>query len=204
MATSIVRVGIGVQPVINLMRDHLLESPITFGDETTVQVLKEAGRSPQSRSYMWVQMSNASGSSGTGPPIRLFSYAPSRSGATAQALYAGMSRGSVLMSDGYEVYSQVALTHDLVHLGCWAHCRRYVVEALDSLPKIARTPDKPASQFLALIARLYAVESHAQDNNLSASERLRYWCCKPTPHGRHSWKGSARCPRLCRCWSRCH
>ena len=44
-----------------------------------------------------------------------------------------------------EVYSQVALTHDLVHLGCWAHCRRYVVGALDSLPKIARTPDKPAS-----------------------------------------------------------
>ena len=85
-----------------------------------------------------------------------------------------MSRGSVLMSDGYEVYAQVALAHDLVHLGCWAHCRRYMVEALDSLPKIARTPDKPASQFLALIARLYAVESHAQDNHLSASERLRY------------------------------
>jgi transposase len=174
MAASMIRVGIGVQPIINLMRDHLLESPITFGDETTVQVLKEAGRSPQSKSYMWAQMTNACGSSGTGPPIRLFSYAPSRSGVTAQALYAGMSRGSVLMSDGYEVYAQVALTHDLVHLGCWAHCRRYFVEALDALPKSARTPDKPAAQFLALIARLYAVESHAQDNNLSASDRLRY------------------------------
>src|SRR5450830_1184190 len=174
MAASLVRVGIGVQPIINLLRDHLLESPITFGDETTVQVLKEAGRSPQSKSYMWAQMTDASGSLGTGPPIRLFSYAPSRSGATAQALYAGMSRGSVLMSDGYEVYAQVALTHDLVHLGCWAHCRRYIVEALDALPKSARTPDKPAAQFLALIARLYAVESHAQDNNLSAPERLRY------------------------------
>src|ERR1035437_4940861 len=41
-------------------------------------------------------------------------------------------------------------------------------------PKSTRTPDKPASQFLALIARLYAVESHAQDSNLSAPERLRY------------------------------
>ena len=36
MAASIVRVGIGVQPIINLLRDHVLESPITFGDETTV------------------------------------------------------------------------------------------------------------------------------------------------------------------------
>ena len=174
MAASLVRVGIGVQPIINLLRDHLLESPITFGDETTVQVLKEHGRAAQSKSYMWAQMTDASGSSGTGPPIRLFSYAPSRSGATAQALYAGMSRGSVLMSDGYEVYAQVAQAHDLVHLGCWAHCRRYMVEALDALSKSARTPDKPAVQFLALIARLYAVESHAQDNNLSAQERLRY------------------------------
>jgi hypothetical protein len=85
-----------------------------------------------------------------------------------------MSRGSVLMSDGYEVYAQVAHTHDLVHLGCWAHGRRYVVEALDALPKNARTPDKPASQLLALIARLYAVESNAKNNNLSASERHHY------------------------------
>jgi transposase len=73
MAASMVRVGIGVQPIINVMRDHLLESPITFGDETTLQVLKEAGRSPQSKSCMWAQMSDTSGTSGTGPPIRLFS-----------------------------------------------------------------------------------------------------------------------------------
>ena len=82
------------------------------------------------------------------------------------------------MSDSYEVYAQVAQAHDLVHLGCWAHCRRYFVGALDALPKSARTPDKPAAQFLALIARLYAVESHAQgnnlSNNLSASARHHY------------------------------
>ena len=82
MAASIVRVGIGVQPIINLLRDHVLESPITFGDETTVQALKEVGRAAQSKSYMWAQMNDASGASGTGPPIRLFSYAPSRGGAT--------------------------------------------------------------------------------------------------------------------------
>ena len=48
------------------------------------------------------------------------------------------------------------------------------MEALDALPKNARTPDKPAAQFLALIAKLYAVESHAQDCKLSTQERLRY------------------------------
>lgn len=173
MAASVVRVGQAVQPVINLLRDHLLDAPLTFGDETRVQVLKEPGRAAQTQSFMWAQMTDGSGPCGTGPPIRLFGYSPSRSATAARALYAGMRAGSVLMSDGYEVYNQIAQTHQLVHLGCWAHCRRYFVEALDVLPKVARTPEQPAAQFIALIAQLYAVESRAREHKASASERLR-------------------------------
>ena len=173
MASSIVRLGESVQPLINLMRDHLLDSPLTFGDETRVQVLKEPGRAAQTQSYMWAQMTEGSGTSGSGPPIRLFGYSPSRSAAAAQTLYAGMRPGSVLMSDGYEVYSQVAQTHQLVHLGCWAHCRRYFHEALQALPKNARGPEQPAAQFIALIAQLYALESRAKDLKMGAPQRLR-------------------------------
>jgi transposase len=36
-----IRLGQAVQPLINLMRDVLLESDVLYGDETTVQVLKE-------------------------------------------------------------------------------------------------------------------------------------------------------------------
>ncbi|VVE85914.1 transposase [Pandoraea sputorum] len=46
LAASVVRVALAVQPVINLMRDVLLESDLIYGDETTFQVLKEAGRRP--------------------------------------------------------------------------------------------------------------------------------------------------------------
>lgn len=77
LAASLVRVGEAVQPVINLMRDHLLDSHIVFADETTVQVLKEPGRVPQTKSYMWVQMN------GSGPPVRLFGYAPGAANNTA-------------------------------------------------------------------------------------------------------------------------
>ncbi len=104
LAATVVRSGQATQPVINLLRDMLLDSPIVYGDETEVQVLKEAGRSAQAKSYMWVQMTNGSGKDGTGPPIRLFAYAPSRSLQTAKRLYAGMRLGAVLMSDGYEPY----------------------------------------------------------------------------------------------------
>ena len=48
-----------------------------------VQVLKEPGRPAQSKSYLWAQMN------GTGPPARLFGYAPTRGAAHALTLYAG-------------------------------------------------------------------------------------------------------------------
>jgi hypothetical protein len=172
LAASIVRVGQAVQPIINLLRDHLLDSPVTYGDETTVQVLKEPGKSAQSKSFMWAQMTQGSGPEGTGPPIRLFAYSPSRSTAAAQILYAGMRPGSVLMSDGYAVYDQIAQAHQLVHLACWAHCRRDFNDALQALPKSARTADQLAAQFIALIGQLYAVEAKAREDELDATELL--------------------------------
>ena len=172
MAASLVRVGQAVQPIINLLRDHLLEAPLIYGDETKVQVLKEPGKSAQSNSYMWAQMTQGSGPDGTGPPIRLFAYSPSRSTAAAQILYTGMPPSSVLMSDGYAVYDQIAQANQLVHLACWAHCRRDFNDALQALPKNARTVDQLAAQFLALIGQLYAVEARAREKALNPTELL--------------------------------
>ena len=97
LAGSMIKVGEAVQPVINLLRDHLLDAELVFGDETVIQVLKESGRAAQSKSYLWAQMN------GSGPPVRLFGYAPGRGGTHAEQLYAGIREGAVLMSDGYEV-----------------------------------------------------------------------------------------------------
>jgi hypothetical protein len=47
--------------------------------------------------------------------------------------------GAALMSDGYEAYNAISAANDLVHLGCWAHCRRYFIRAEEALPKQART-----------------------------------------------------------------
>jgi transposase len=170
VAGSIVRVGLAIQPVINLMRDELLDAPLVFGDETELQVLKESGRSAQAKSYVWAQMTDGSGKDGTGPPIRLFTYSPSRSTKTALELYAGIRQGTVLMTDGYEVYATVAATHQLVHLGCWTHCRRYFHEALQALPKDRRGADQLAAQFIALIGKLYHVEAQAKRDGVDAAE----------------------------------
>ena len=166
LAASVVRAGTAVQPVINLLRDSLLDSFIVHGDETEVQVLKEPGRRPQAKSYMWVQMTDGSGPQAAGPPIRLFGYRASRSTETAKALYEGLAPTGVLMSDGYEPYAVVAGLHQRVHLGCWAHCRRYFFEALDALPKDKRGAEQLPARFIELIGRLYHVESQARRDKL--------------------------------------
>ncbi|CAD6561506.1 hypothetical protein LMG28727_07457 [Paraburkholderia kirstenboschensis] len=91
---SVVRVGLAIQPVIDLMRDALLEADLIYGDETTFQVLKKPGRQPPTKSYVWAQMN------GCGPPIRLFTYTPGRGAKHAAQLYAGVKPGTALMTVG--------------------------------------------------------------------------------------------------------
>ena len=74
LANWVIQAGRLVQPLINLMRDRLLAHDYVQMDETTVQVLKEPGKAPQSKSYIWVQRG--------GPPdapLILYDYDPSRS-----------------------------------------------------------------------------------------------------------------------------
>lgn len=173
LAASIVRLGEAVQPVINLLRDHLLDADLIHADETTIQVLKEPGKAAQTKSYLWAQVT------GSGPPIRLFGYASGRGAAHAGALYAGIKPGATLVSDGYEVYAGVAAAHGLTHLGCWAHARRYFVEAEAVIPKAARSPEQTATQFIAAIGELYAVESRARELTAEQRHALRQAHSRP-------------------------
>ncbi|AJE22284.1 IS66 family transposase [Azotobacter chroococcum] len=137
-----------LQPLLNLMRDRLLESPVIHCDETRVQVLKEPDRDPSSQSWMWVQTG--------GPPeqpVVLFDYSPSRAQAVPLRLLAGY-RG-YLMTDDYAGYNALAAQPGIERQGCWAHARRKFVEAQQVQPK-GKTGR--ADQALAWINRLYAIE----------------------------------------------
>jgi len=163
LANWMIRVGQLVQPLINLMRDRLLDYDIIQIDETPVQVLKEAGRRAQSKSYLWVQRG--------GPPdgrVILYDYDPSRSGAVPQRLLAGYS--GYLQSDGYEGYNAVVVANGLTALGCMAHARRRFDEAVKAQGKNKRRGK--AWRGLALIQKLYRVEKQARA--MTPDERYRY------------------------------
>ena len=109
------------------------------------------------------------------------------------------------MSDGYEPYAAIAEQHRLVHLGCWAHCRRYFHEALQALPKDKRGPEQLPARFIELIGRLYKVEAElaattSTPRRCSNSERCT--ACRCSSRSRH-WRCStctACCPAAC--WAR--
>lgn len=171
MANWMIKGGVLVQPLINLLRDHLLGEAIIHLDETRVQVLKEPGKSAQSQSYMWVQ---ASGSSARAPVI-LFDYDPSRSGGVPKRLLSDYS--AAIMADGYEGYDGACRSGGIKRLGCWAHARRKFVEA----GKVGAGKGKSAKSdyALKLIGKLYKVERDARDLSCEARYNRRQEQARP-------------------------
>ncbi|MBI6606433.1 IS66 family transposase [Pseudomonas viridiflava] len=148
LARWVIQCGEHFQPLLNLMRDRLLESRVIHCDETRVQVLKEPDREPSSQSWMWVQTG--------GPPDRpviLFDYSTSRAQEVPTRLLDGY-RGYV-MTDDYAGYNALGAQTGVERLGCWAHARRKFVEAQKVQPK-GKTGR--ADIALNLINKLYGIE----------------------------------------------
>ena len=183
LARGIIKLAQALQPLHNLARDALLDSPVIHMDETTVQVLKEPGRRPTSTSYMWVQRGGP-----PGKPVVLFDYESSRSGQIPVRLLEGWQ--GYLMTDGYDGYAPVARGAGIEHLACAAHARRKFVEAKRSSPngKSAR-----ADHALDLFGKLYRIEAQLkeasdaerfearQTRSLPVLQKLRAWLDETLP-----------------------
>ena len=178
LANWMIRAGQLVQPLINLMRDRLLDYDIVQMDETPVQVLREAGRRAQSKSYLRVQRG--------GPPdgrVILYDYDPSRSGAVPQRLLAGYS--GYLQTDGYEGYNAVVAGNGLKQLGCMAHARRRFDEAVKAQGKRKRRGK--AWRGLSFIQALYRVEKQARSMTPQQRYAYRNVQAKPILDKLRSW-----------------
>ncbi len=101
------------------MKEKLLEHDIVHCDETTVQVLKEPNREPESKSYMWVFRTAAADT-----PICVYEYHPTRSGSVPKSFFAGWS--GTITTDGYAPYFK--LSKDITNTACLVHVRRKFAE----------------------------------------------------------------------------
>jgi hypothetical protein len=161
-----------LQPVWNLLEDTLFSYDITAADETGIQVLKEADRTPQNKSWLWLRRG--------GPPdkaVVLVDYSSSRAGRVASHLLE-QSQG-YLICDAYGGYNPVVKENKLKLklVLCNDHGRRKFSEAIKGLGK--KDKSWVATKALNYYKLLYQVERSSQQR--SPKERQQYRADKAKP-----------------------
>jgi hypothetical protein len=112
-----------------------------------------------------------------------FAFQPGRSGNDMKrALGIDLPQGSVLLTDGYDVYARYAKKIGLTHAQCWAHSRRYFCESEDVEPA-------NAAQALDTIGALYRIEARIREKELTgeAKKRERQTHAKPIVDRFFAW-----------------
>lgn len=156
MCNWAIQVAQRLEPLLELLRQKIRAGPYVQIDETTLQVLKEPGREPESKSYMWVYRGGE-----PEKPSLIFQYFPSRSGDVPFEFlddYEGY-----VQTDGYKGYDKLGKKPGILMLGCWAHARRKFVD----VTKVSSN-GRAAHDMLELIRRLYEVEHVAEQGKLAA------------------------------------
>ena len=138
-----------LRPVYDVLREQLCRESVLHADETTLQVLKEPGRSSTSKSYMWLYRTSGCAKQS----VVLYEYQPTRKAEHAEAFLKGFS--GWLHADGYQGYHK--LPENIRVVGCWAHARRKFDEALQTLPKEMQR-DAPAVIGECYCPRLFKLE----------------------------------------------
>ena len=175
MASWLISVSEKLQPIWNILEEWANATGYMGIDATSVQVLKEKDRKPETKSFMWARGSPELG-------IVLFDYNISGAGRVAESLIAGFS--GALQADAHRGYNR--LDKSVYRLGCMMHSRRRFHEAWLGVEK------KPglAENGLKMVRRLYKYEEAYKLQNLSSAQRyearllevkpymekIRNWC----------------------------
>ena len=145
------------EPLYQLLNDFVLGTDILHADETTVQVLKEAGRSAHQKSYIWAYKGVLPGQQAV-----VFEYQETRQ--NKHPIKFLKTANGYIVTDGYDWIDKL---DNLIRLYCMAHARRPFAE----LAKLVKTRGK-SHEILEYFAKLYAVEKKAKEDKLSDSGRF--------------------------------
>lgn len=157
MASWLIRVSEKLQPIWNILEEWAFASGYMGIDATSVQVLKEDGRKPETKSFMWARGSPELG-------IVLFDYNISGAGYVAKGLITGFS--GALQSDAHRGYDQLT---ELERLGCMMHARRRFYEAYLA----AKKQPGLAQDAMMMVKKLYRFEEVYKESALSPDERFK-------------------------------
>jgi transposase len=165
------------------MKALLLTHEVLFADETTLQVLREPGKSAQSKSYMWLYRTGGDAEHS----IVIYEYQPDRRAIHPENFLRGFN--GFLHTDGCECYHK--LPENIVIVGCWSHCRRKYDEALKSLSAKDQAGSS-AFRGLQYCNKLFEIERKLSD--LSPEDRYakRQELAKPVVEEFFAWASALK------------
>lgn len=171
MARWLIRLAKQFQCVVNLLQEVQLNADYLQGDETRIQVLKEAGMDPTGDKWIWVLRG--------GPPdnpVVFFHYNKSRGGSVAKDLLDGFT-GRYYQCDGYAGQKMAVGENKVTVVGCMDHARRKFVKAEKALS--AKSKTKNGAPAKCTVARskmdaLYRIERQMQRLELNDEQRYAY------------------------------
>jgi transposase len=151
-----------LKPIYDSLCEILCLHKVLHADETSLQVLHESDKSPESKSYMWLYRTSGD----TGNPIVLYEYQSDRKAEHPKAFLKNFS--GYLHADGYEGYHD--LSDNIKVVGCFAHARRKFDEAVKGMPK------KDQANSTAMIGKQFCDKLFALEHDfgeLTAEERFQ-------------------------------
>ena len=170
-------------PIYQLLKTQLIAADVLHADETTVQVLKERDKNPESKSYMWLYRTGGD----TARPIVLYEYQPNRKHENAKAFLAGFS--GYLHADGYGAYHY--LPSGIVPVGCWAHVRRKFADILKSLPDYNKAGSIPM-RAIEYCDALFELERAFANLPFDERHKKRKKLSKPIMDAFFTWAAESR------------
>jgi len=145
-----------LEPLYERLKRHVLASKVVGTDDTPVKVL-DRNRKQARKGRIWPYVGDRE------HVAVVYDYTATRERAGPEE-FLRQYRG-YLQADAYVAYDSFFLKPErgMVEVGCWAHARRHVHQALDNDPSRMRT-------LLLMIAELYRVEKLARQRALGGED----------------------------------
>jgi hypothetical protein len=166
-----------VEPLVTCLRHAVLTSGYVQLDATPVALLDRARPGRARESTLWSYRSVPTGPpAGRSPPLVWFTYSHSKSPDHPRQVLTAAGYTGVLQTDGAPgldetLHPTLAIPTAITHVGCWAHARRYFVDAY-------RVGDARARLYLTAISRLFQIDARALRFGLTVAQhqhlRTRY------------------------------
>ena len=153
-----------LQPLIDLVRRHVLKATKLHGDDIPVPVL-DLGRGKTKTGRLWTYVRDDRPSGSTDPPAVWFAYSPDRK-AEHPANHLRDFRG-VLQADAYPGFNRLYETGRIIEAACWAHVRRKFYDAYQA------HSSPIAEEALKRIGELYTIEEQIRGRSPEQRQRIR-------------------------------